>query len=108
MQGLHREVAEFLIEKCDASCLLNYHAESTSGDFETPLFVAVEQEDLNFVKFFVDKGADVNDKVPCLKGGTVLHRACKVRNTNGHLILFLDSFKSLLWSLCFDLIDFDI
>ena len=54
---------------------------------DTPLFYAVRIGNLGLVEFLVANGADVNQEVPRLRKGSVLHHACKVRNANFHLIL---------------------
>ena len=53
-------------------------------DDESPLYNAVENRNLDLAEFLVANGADVNQRVPDLGRGTVLHRACWVRNANFH------------------------
>ena len=48
----------------------------------TQLSIAVETENLDLVEFLVANGADINQEVPWIRKGTVLHRACEVRNAN--------------------------
>ena len=46
------------------------------------LSCAVETGNLDLVEFLVANGADVNQEVPRMLNGTVLHHACMVRNAN--------------------------
>ena len=48
-------------------------------DGRSPLYEAVETENLDLVELLVASGADVNQRLPDLGRGTVLHRACSVR-----------------------------
>ena len=57
-------------------------------DTETSLFCAVETGNLDLVELLVANGADINQEVPCMENGTVLHMACVVRNANFLLIQF--------------------
>ena len=70
--GRSRLVAEFLIE-CGANVNCVF-------DGQSPLSRAVGNR--NLVEFLVANGADVNQRLPYLKEGTVLHAACSVRNAN--------------------------
>ena len=54
---------------------------------QSPLFKAVQMGNLDLVEFLVANGADVNQRLPILDGGTVLHYS--VRNTNLYIVLFL-------------------
>ena len=50
-----------------------------NSDGETPLFVAVHEEQENIVKYLIDNGADINHK-STKDGWTVLHIACSLKN----------------------------
>ena len=49
---------------------------------ETPLSSAVDSGNLDLVEFLVANGGDINQEIPCVEKGTVLHMACVVRNAN--------------------------
>ena len=75
-------------------------------DYQSPLFKAVENKNLDLVEFLVLNGADVNLRVPRNEGGTVLHEACLVRNNMLFVCLivsiFVFFFVSVLVSLIFN------
>ena len=47
-------------------------------EYQSPLFKAVEKENLDLVELLVANGADVNQRVSQHDGETVLHQACSV------------------------------
>ena len=50
-------------------------------DRRSPLCGAVEKRNLDLVELLIAYGADMNQRLPWLGGGTILHQACGVRNT---------------------------
>ena len=69
---MHRPIVEFLLD-CGANVNCVFNGQS-------PLFKAAVSRNLDLVEFLVANGADVNQKLPYLKEGTVLREAGSVRN----------------------------
>ncbi|KAJ8665291.1 hypothetical protein QAD02_006953 [Eretmocerus hayati] len=81
----HRDIAKLLIEK---GCRINKDSKSSSN---TPLHIAIKQEDVEIVDILLSKGALIEAKNHV--GDTPLHFAAKVKN-NAIIDLLLDRTNS--------------